>query len=198
MVERIEAQGVEFDDMSSRLGIQSRQDYRLLWFSDHQKAYYHVSKIPQILDRLAFYPQFDEGSFLISRVLDRKMRTADVLAVPAACPDLLIDDLSGEIPNEEETYIVMTYRRNGNGRPLEILVLSDNYDRAEQIARHKTSKLINCNEFDVEAEAIKITPEEWVSTAREQISRGFRLDPWKLRFADLRECQRRFDEEGRL
>lgn len=192
MVEQIEGKGAYFQELSRKLGIESRLEYRLLWFGQDPRGYLNISREPEVLSRLAIFPEFDKRSKFVVNVRDNRDRPRDVLAIPVNCPDLTPD---GGLPVSDETYIAMVWKKTSPNNPLEILVLDPGIEKVKEIARISAGKILSCGRADLDVEAYLITPEEFVEIAKEQIDRGIRLKNFILRFADLREYQRRADEQ---
>lgn len=186
MVERIDAQGQYFRDVSRKLGLESRDEYRLILFGADRNGSSNTANLQKTLSRLSQFPDFHNKSFLVYNTKDTLGVTRQILAVPNECPGLLEEDLAaaGKMPKSDETYIAFV-RLNPQVNPYEILILSETLERTENIVRSRM-KGLNPNLVDITSiEIHKISPEKFIEEAKRQIDRGIRQPPFVLRFAGL-------------
>ncbi len=188
MVERIDAQGQDFSDVSRKIGTVSRRDYRLMWFGPTRNGSLNSSLIPKTLANLSQYPQHDARSFLVENARDKLGRIKAVLVVPSECPGILLGDSGGSLPNPDETFLV-TVQTRLTDTPYNFLVLSDTPEQARGIAELRLVRIKDQPVDSRKTRVNKVTPEEFMEEAKRQIDDGIILSGPVLRFGDLRERQ---------
>lgn len=198
MVERIDGQGQYFREISPKIGVVSRENYRLIWFRSRNEGYPDNSLIPGVLQRLSGLPDFDRDSFLVDNTYDELGRFRHVLAIPIECPGVLPeDDINGpdDLPNPNETYLALVWEENSE-KPLEILVLSNDVNRVVGIAMSRARRIVGNEWLGFEVEFSKITPEKFIEEAKKQIDNGIEQPGFILRFAGLGRYQKMRLEGG--
>ena len=193
MVEKLNAEGRHYRDIVQIANLnEGFRKYRFPQDGGYSGDSCGVEQ--EALERLRKFPLYYNQSFLITEAVDTNGGPIEVLLVPKWCPELLAVRHqqrhayeARDIPKEGETYLARVWPKHRHADQQELLILVDNPDSANRIARRKGSEIFNSHREDVGVDVEQVSQAKFIETAKRQIDEGKRLPQFILRFAVLRD-----------
>ena len=199
MVKEMAGAGVHYRSFLEERGYDLNK-FNTLFFrqTDERDGEGVISEESIVLKRLAKYPDFDELSLIVTDTVNTDGTDIHVLLVPKECPGLKESKYSskGEMPNPNETFFVEVWNRGNLSQRCRVPVVHANPEDASRIAKRRFNIASNIPKKYLEANAVRVSPGEWVEYWRYLILVKKEHCPnFVKRFADLEECVERVMRE---